>query len=98
MHPSVYTFEQLYARIIYICVVSPSLHPNISLSNTTSPLSSAASSPSLSLDVKSLKPSQDNKAAQKQKSVDSKKIICAAIERILCVDMQVSFCILVSQI
>ena len=79
--------------VLYNCLVSPSLHPNISLSNT-SPVSSAASSPSSSLDAKSLKPSpfiQDNKTAQKQKSVDSKKIICTAIERIFSVDVQVSF-------
>ena len=79
----------------HIGIVSPSLHANTSLSITTSPGSSATSSPSSSLDMKLPKSSpavQDNKAVQKQKSVDSKKIICDAIERIFCVDIQVSFC------
>jgi len=75
-------------------VVSPSLHTNISLSNTTSPVSSATSSPSSSLDMKIQKPAsvvQDSKVIQKQqKSVDSKKLICGAIERIFCADIQVS--------
>ena len=82
-----------------ICVVSPSLHGNTSLSNTTSPVSSVASSPSSSLDVKSQKStpvaqdnkdSKSNKNVQKQKSIDSKKIICDAIEKIFCVNLQVS--------
>ena len=58
-----------------------------------------ASSPSSSLDVKlqkstpvvqDNKDSKSNKNVQKQKSIDSKKIICDAIEKIFCVNLQVS--------
>ena len=77
---------------MYNCVVSPSLHASTSLSST-SPVSSVTSSPSSSLEVKIQKSTpvvQDNKDNKKQKSVDSKKVICDAIERIFCVDIQVS--------
>ena len=84
---------------MFVCIVSPSLHTNTSLSNTTSPVSSVASSPSSSLDVKihkstpvvqDAKDNKSNKSVQKQKAVDSKKIICDAIERMFCVNLQVS--------
>lgn len=70
--------------------VSPSLHASTTLSST-SPVSSVTSSPSSSLEVKIQKSTpvvQDNKDNKKQKSVDSKKVICDAIERIFCVDIQ----------
>ena len=83
-----------YAIMCY--AVSPSLHANTSLSNTTSPVSSVTSSPSSSLDVSKSQRStpvvQENKSIQKRKTVDSKKIVCDAIERIFCVDIQVSAC------